>query len=111
VLVSSPGRPEIVGKAAWRAGLDELPTGVHLEMRFDTAELVASGDLGYERGTFTMDVFDRPGGSTLQSQTFRHVHVFRRGADGSWRGWRLMENSADAPPIAPGPPQPPAAPR
>jgi len=25
----------------------------------------------------------------------RHIHIFRRQPDGSWKGWRLMENSAD----------------
>jgi uncharacterized protein (TIGR02246 family) len=107
VLVSAPGQPEIVGKDAWRAGLAKLPQGVTLRMRFDTQELEVSGDLGYERGTFTMDVFDKPGGTKLTSVTNRHVHVFKRSADGHWLGWRLMENSADAPPLIPAAAPPP----
>ncbi len=112
VLVSAPGQPEIVGKDAWRAGLAQLPQGVSLVMRFDTQELEVSGDIGYERGTFTMDIFDKPGGTKVGSVTNRHVHVFKRGADGKWLGWRLMENSATAPPLVPaaGPPTPAAAP-
>ena len=107
VLVSAPGQPESVGKDAWRAGLAKLPQGVTLQMRFDTRELEVSGDLGYERGTFTMDVFDKPGGTKLASVTNRHVHIFKRGADGKWLGWRLMENSADAPPAMPAAAPPP----
>src|SRR3954468_2617392 len=52
VVVVGPGQPELVGKAAWRAALAQLPKEVSLAMRFDTEELTVSGDLGYERGTF-----------------------------------------------------------
>lgn len=101
VLVSAPGAPLIIGKAAWREGLKNLPQGVTLVMRFDTEELAVSGDLGYERGTFTMDIFDKPGGTRQGSLVNRHVHIFRRGADGRWLGWRLMENSEEGAPVIP----------
>jgi len=97
VLVSAPGQPEIVGKAAWRAGLAQLPPNVALTMRFDTQELSVSGDLAYERGTFTMDMADKASGAKVGSVTNRHVHIFRRESDGRWLGWRLIENSADGP--------------
>jgi ketosteroid isomerase-like protein len=102
VLVSAPGQPEIVGKAEWRAGFGKMPSNVALKVRFDTQEISVSGDLGYERGTFTMDMADRSSGSPVGSVTIRHVHIFRRDADGRWRGWRLIENSADSPPAVPG---------
>ena len=105
VLVSAPGQPEITSKAAWRAGLANLPQNLNLTMRFDTEELDVSGDLGYERGTFTMDMADKASGTKVGSVTNRHVHIFKRQSDGRWLGWRLIENSAEAPPAIP-----PAAP-
>jgi ketosteroid isomerase-like protein len=108
VLVSAPGQPEIVGKAAWREGLAKLPANVDLRMRFDTQELDVSGDLGYERGTFTMDMLDKASGAKVGSITNRHVHIYRREPDGRWLGWRLIENSPDATPA--GPPAPAPAP-
>jgi ketosteroid isomerase-like protein len=102
VLVSAPGQPEIVGKAAWRAGLAQLPQNVALRMHFDTVELSVSGDLGYERGTFTMDMADKASGAKIGSVTNRHVHIFKREPDGRWLGWRLIENSPDSPPAIPG---------
>jgi ketosteroid isomerase-like protein len=54
VLVSAPGQPEIVGKAAWKQGLDQLPKDVPMRLHFDTSELQVSGDLGYERGTYAI---------------------------------------------------------
>jgi ketosteroid isomerase-like protein len=102
VLVSAPGQPEIVGKAAWRAGLAQLPPNVAMKMRFDTVEVSVSGDLAYERGTFTMDMADKASGAKVGSVTNRHVHIFRREPDGRWLGWRLMENSPDSAPAIPG---------
>jgi len=108
VLVSAPGQPEIVGKAAWKAGLANLPQNVNLSMRFDTVELTVSGDMGYERGTFTMDMADKASGAKVGSVTNRHVHIYRRQPDGRWLGWRLIENSPDAPPPIPPDPAAPA---
>jgi ketosteroid isomerase-like protein len=34
----------------------------------------------------------------------RHIHIFRRQADGSWKGWRLMENSETSAPLVPSQP-------
>jgi ketosteroid isomerase-like protein len=101
VVVLPPGAPDIVGKEAWRAGIDALPTNVAMKMRFDTAELVVSGDIAYERGTYTLDLSDKVTATAVQSITARHIHMFKRQADGSWKGWRLMENSTDPAPSAP----------
>lgn len=115
VVVTAPGAPEIIGKEQWRAGLAALPANMSIKMRFDTKELVVSGDLAYEKGTFTMDMADKATGQSAGSVTQRHVHIFKRQADGNWKGWRLMENSAGAaapagPPQAPSPPGAPSPP-
>ena len=96
VVVSAPGAPDIVGKAAWSVELARLPADMHATMRFDTSEVVVGGDLAYERGTYTVDI----GG---QSATGRHIHIFRRQADGAWKGWRLMENTETNTPVIPVP--------
>ncbi|MEO8306590.1 MAG: nuclear transport factor 2 family protein [Pseudomonadota bacterium] len=106
VVVSSPGQPDIVGKEAWRAGLGALPKGVTLNMRFDTTELEIDGDMAYERGTFVIQAKDPKADTLVPVVTARHIHIFRREADGKWKGWRLMENSAD-PATALLPPAPP----
>jgi ketosteroid isomerase-like protein len=106
VVVSSPGQPDIVGKEAWRAGLSKLPAGVKMQMRFDTTELEVEGDMAFERGTFSIEAQDPKTSAFVPVVTARHVHIFRRDADGKWKGWRLMENSAD-PAAALLPPPPP----
>jgi len=106
VVISAPGAPDIVGKPAWREGLKALPAGVPLKLRFDTQELEVAGDLAYERGTYAVEAPDT-NGALVEVSGGRHIHIFKREADGSWKGWRLFENSAD--PAAPAPPPPPPA--
>jgi uncharacterized protein (TIGR02246 family) len=110
VLVSAPGAAEITSKEAWRQGLETtLPKDVKMRLRFDTREIAVSGDLAYERGTYAVEVVDPATNGAQPVSTGRHIHMFRRQADGSWKGWRLMENSADPGP-APQPPKPGAKP-
>jgi ketosteroid isomerase-like protein len=109
VLISAPGAPDIVGKQAWREALDaSLPQGLSMALRFDTAELEISGDLAYERGTYEINAADPAAPEQAISIKGRHIHIFRRQPDGSWKGWRLMENSQD-PAASPVPPPAPAA--
>jgi uncharacterized protein (TIGR02246 family) len=102
VIVTAPGTPDAIGKAAWRKGIETtLPQGVKMKLRFDTQEIEIGGDLAYERGTFVVEALDSAGAPQPVAGG-RHIHIFKRQADGSWKGWRLMENSADpAPPAAP----------
>jgi len=101
VVVTAPGTPDTIGKAAWRKGIETtLPQGVKMKLRFDTQEIEIGGDLAYERGTFVVEVLDAAGAPQPVAGG-RHIHMFKRQADGSWKGWRLMENSADpAPAVA-----------
>jgi ketosteroid isomerase-like protein len=103
VVVSGPGAPDIVGKQAWRDGLaSSLPPGMAFKMRFDTQEMAIAGDLAYERGTYSIEVTDKATGKVVPAPLGgRHIHIFKREADGSWKGWRLMENSPDPVPAAP----------
>jgi uncharacterized protein (TIGR02246 family) len=102
VVVSGPGAPDIVGKQAWRNALaTTLPPNVAFKMRFDTQELELAGDLAYERGTYRIEMTDKATGAAAPPLGGRHIHIFKREADGSWRGWRLMENSSAAPTAKP----------
>jgi ketosteroid isomerase-like protein len=106
VVVYPPNAPDVVGKQAWRDALNaSLPPSLALKMRFDTQELEIAGDLAYERGTYQIEISDKATGAAMPPTGGRHIHIFKREADGSWKGWRLMENSAEpAAPAAPAAP-------
>ena len=105
VRIYPPGAPEMVGKEAWRTALATgLPADLKLRMRFDTEELVVAGDLAYERGTYHVEAAPVGSDAMTPMMSARHIHIFRRQADGQWKGWRLFESNSEATPTTP-PPQ------
>jgi ketosteroid isomerase-like protein len=99
VRVYPPGAPEIGSKTAWREALATgLPGDLTLRMRFDTEELVVDGDLAYERGTYHVEAAPLGTNAMVPLTTARHIHIFRRQADGEWKGWRLFESNSEATP-------------
>jgi ketosteroid isomerase-like protein len=87
-----PGRAPIVGKAA-----NDAANGRYFE-QFNTVETwypvetVIEGNLGYQRGTFTVVATPKAGGATRTTNgTF--LRIYRRQRDGSWRMTRDMFNT------------------
>ena len=102
VRIFPPGAPEIVGKAAWRAALATgLPADLRFRMRFDTEELIVAGDIAYERGTYHVEAAPVGSDQMEPAMSARHIHIFRRQADGQWKGWRLFESSSEGTPPTP----------
>lgn len=97
VLVQSNIGPEITSKEGWREALkSSLPPGVKLQMAFDTSELKVAGDLAYERGIYTIQmVADGPPQVAFKG---RYIHILKRDATGTWKGWRLFEIVDQTPP-------------
>jgi ketosteroid isomerase-like protein len=98
VLVQSNIGPEINSKEAWRESLkSSLPSGVKLQMTFDTTELKVAGDLAYERGMYTIQMASE-GAAPQVAFKGRYVHILKRDAQRIWKGWRLFEIVDQVPP-------------
>jgi ketosteroid isomerase-like protein len=69
-----------------------------MNVHFSTEELAVAGDLAYEHGTYTLKLSDKASGKVLQEVKNKHVHIFKRQPDGSWKTWRMMTSSAEPPP-------------
>lgn len=110
-VISPQGSPDAVGAAAVRAVYEAALSQANMQVKFDTKEISVFGNLAYEAGTFTVKIADKATGQALGEVTSRHIHIFQRGADGHWKTWRMMTNSADAPapPAPPLPASPPPA--
>lgn len=96
VLVLGIDEPDVSGKEAWSKVLADQPKDVTIDVRMDTKELEIAGDLAYERGTYTAEISSKATGALLRTVTNRHIHIFKRQADGHWKAWRLMENATSA---------------
>ena len=99
-VILAQGAPDAVGKAAIRSLYEQAMAQAKLGVRFHTEEIVTRGDLGYERGTYTLTLTDKGTGQVLATQTNRHVHVFKRQSDGAWKTWRMMTNGAEPAPVS-----------
>ncbi len=55
-------------------------------------ETVISGDLAYQRGTFTVDATPKAGGNTSHS-TGTFLRIYRKQPNGEWRMVRDMFNT------------------
>jgi len=93
-VIMAPSAPNIVGFDAIRTMYASVLKNASMQIRFSTEELVVTGDLAYERGTYTLRMSERASGRVLVNATNRHIHFLKRQSDGSWKTWRMMTNSA-----------------
>jgi uncharacterized protein (TIGR02246 family) len=94
-LVLPPGAPELRGRAALRANLEQSfkMRGFHIEWEPVEASLSADGSMGYliERTRMRMT---GPDGAPI-AQTLRGVTIWRKQKDGSWKN---VVDISNAPP-------------
>jgi uncharacterized protein (TIGR02246 family) len=97
-VIIAPSAPDIVGFDAIRKMYTDLMKQDSLTVHFSTEEVAVNGDMAYEHGTYTLRIADKATGRVLQDAKNKHVHVFKRQPDGTWKTWRMMVSSAEAPP-------------
>ena len=97
-VIIAPSSPDIVGFDAIRTMYTDLMKQASMTVHFSTEEIRVAGDLAFERGTYTLRITDKTSGKVLQDVKNKHLHIFKRQPDGSWRTWRMMVNSAEAAP-------------
>jgi len=91
-VMIAPNRAPIVGKKA----NDELNGGAFKQFNFDESwtpiETVVSGNLAFQRGTYTTAVTPKDGGDKREiSGTF--LRIYQRQSNGEWRMTRDTFNS------------------
>jgi ketosteroid isomerase-like protein len=94
-LVISPGAPAIDKQTLFASAAQasaDLPPNAVTRWVINTQEVVVSGDMAYERGTYSTEVVDKTTGEAIQGTSLNpaiiFVHIFRREPDGSWKAWR-----------------------
>jgi ketosteroid isomerase-like protein len=87
-----PGRPPLVGKEANDAANARVAQTVKIVETWAPVETFVSGDLAFQRGTFTVAATPKAGGTTSNtSGTF--MRIYKRQPDGQWRMVRDMFNT------------------
>lgn len=91
-VMIAPGRPPLVGKEANDAANARVAQMFRIEESWAPQETFISGDLAYQRGTFTVAATPKAGGTTRTTRgTF--LRIYKRQPDGGWRMVRDMFNS------------------
>ena len=91
-IMSMPGRPPIVGKAANDAVNARAFEQFRFTERWQPVETVVDGDLAYQRGTFTVDAAPKAGGQS-RHMSGNFLRIYKRQPDGSWMMTHDMFNS------------------
>jgi ketosteroid isomerase-like protein len=99
-VIYAENGPDIVGIDAVRATYSGMLQAMRVELSFKTNEIVVAGDLAFESGTFRLKLTDKAGGAVVSDSQSRHMHVYKRQPDGSWKTWRMMVNTPAPAPAA-----------
>jgi len=98
-VLMPPDRPNIVGRAAVRDWLTVLFRENEARQRLVNEEVAAHGDWAWLRGHFQIVITSRATGRTA-TILGKHLVIWRRLPDGSWRAardiWNTQRSSNDA---------------
>ncbi|MEJ1963782.1 MAG: nuclear transport factor 2 family protein [Gammaproteobacteria bacterium] len=83
-MAISSGRPPMAGKEALVATMSRAFERFRIDEAWTPLETMISGDLAYQRGTFTVDATPKAGGSSSHTAG-NFVRIYRKQPDGSWR--------------------------
>jgi ketosteroid isomerase-like protein len=91
-MMIAPNRPALIGKQANDEANRRVSEAFKIEETWTPVETVISGDLAYQRGTFTVAATPKAGGNTNRiSGNF--LRIYRRQSDGTWNMTIDMFNS------------------
>ena len=94
-IMITPGRAPLIGKAANDAANGRAFQSVNIVETWTPVETVVSGDLAYQRGTYTVAATPKAGGNT--TKTAGHfLRIYQRQPNGEWRMTHDTFNSVPA---------------
>lgn len=91
-VVMMPGMPAMRGRMAYESGFKGMMDAMKVTAAtFHTDDVMASGDLAIETGTFEMTTVPK-GGKPMEDKG-KYISVWKKQADGSWKIVRDINNS------------------
>ncbi|HEX9631399.1 MAG TPA: nuclear transport factor 2 family protein [Gemmatimonadales bacterium] len=97
-VVMPPGAPQVAGKAALRNWMREFMAAVTIQAAtYDQSTITVAGDWAIEHYTGTVTMMPASGGAAM-TESMKGIHVYRRGADGTWKMAMDVWNTDSAPP-------------
>jgi len=98
--ISEPNnQPTLQGRDAIVASLKSMFEQVSIQLVLTPDQTRTLGDVGLDRGTYTVTVTPKAGAPPTTAQG-RYLVLLVKEADGNWKVWRDMDNAAGASPPA-----------
>ena len=96
VVIMPPGRPSIVGKEEIRRLSHDYSDTYEEKCSLVYDEVETAGHWGFARATVSATRTSKSGGG-VEKMTLKNLWIVKRQADGEWKFWRIMFNSAMPP--------------
>ena len=107
-VIAMPAHHALVsGKDAVLAYNREFLSQMSAKLTLTPAETIVAGDWGYDRGTYTMTLTPKAGGTPI-TDTGKYLVIIQKQTDGSWKVTRDIDNSDQPLPPPPSPAPEPA---
>jgi uncharacterized protein (TIGR02246 family) len=97
-----PDQPAVSGSAAVQAHYEAILEQMTASLTVNSRETHAAGDIGYDAGSFSLQLTPKAGGDPTQISG-KYLVLAGRQADGSWKITNMIFNT-DAPGMMPAPP-------
>ena len=96
-IMMMPGMPMMNGRAAIETGMKGMMDMMKVNAAsFNTQDVMVSGDMAVETGTFSMTTTMK--GGKPMTDNGKYLTVWKHQPDGSWKAIRDINNSDGAPP-------------
>lgn len=100
VVIMAPNMPAVVSRAACAGFMREFLQQFDLRITYVSAEICVSGDLAFDRGSYSQRLTPKSGGKPVQ-ESGKYLWVYSRARDGSWRVARVIWNASEQLPVGP----------
>jgi uncharacterized protein (TIGR02246 family) len=94
MIIMSPNAPAFSGADRIAATMREFYKAFTVQVKYNSEEIAAFGDWGFDRGTERFTLTPKNGGAPI-SVNGKYLWLYRRQPDGSWKQSRVMWNSSD----------------
>jgi len=94
LVMMGPNEPAVTGADSVASLMRAFHDGFAVQVEYDSEEIVAFGDWGFDRGTERYTLTPKAGGTPIQA-TGKYLYVYHRQEDGSWKQSRVIWNSSD----------------
>jgi len=91
LVMMGPDKPPVIGGDSVAALMRVFHNSFVVQVEYNSQEIVAFGDWGFDRGTEQYTLTPKAGGAPIK-KSGNYLYVYQRQKDGSWKQSRVIWN-------------------